>query len=68
MLTYVFGDTHGCYDITVELVAKVEAHAAGRHHRRVWLGDYIDRGSHSAQLVTYLIQSKVRQAARKTCF
>ena len=58
MLTYVFGDTHGCCDLAMELVAKVDTHAAGRDHRRVWLGDYIDRGSQSAQLVTYLIKSK----------
>ena len=45
MLTYVFGDTHGCYDLTMRLVAKVDAHSEGRDHRRVWLGDYIDRGS-----------------------
>jgi serine/threonine protein phosphatase 1 len=58
MLTYAFGDTHGFYEEALEIVAKVEAHAAGREHRRLWLGDYIDRGNQSAQLVEYLIQSK----------
>ena len=58
MLTYVFGDTHGCYDEAMELVAKVEADSGGREHRRLWLGDYIDRGKQSAQLVSYLVQSK----------
>ena len=58
MLTYVFGDTHGCYDLAMRLVAKVDAHSGGRAHRRVWLGDYIDRGNQSAQLVSYLIRSR----------
>jgi serine/threonine protein phosphatase 1 len=58
MLTYVFGDTHGCYDLATRLVAKVDAHSGGRAHRRVWLGDYIDRGTQSAQLVSYLIRSR----------
>jgi serine/threonine protein phosphatase 1 len=58
MLTYVFGDTHGCNDPMMKLVAKVEAHSGGRDHRRVWLGDYIDRGTQSAQLVSYLIRSR----------
>jgi serine/threonine protein phosphatase 1 len=61
MLTYVFGDTHGYHDEAMELAAEVEAHAAGREHRRIWLGDYIDRGSHSAQVVEYLIASKARR-------
>ena len=61
MLTYVFGDAHGFCDEAVQLAAKVEAHAAGREHRRIWLGDYIDRGPRSAQLVDFLIASKARR-------
>jgi serine/threonine protein phosphatase 1 len=58
MLTYVFGDAHGFYEEAVHLAGEVGAHAAGREHRRIWLGDYIDRGPHAAQLVDYLISSK----------
>jgi serine/threonine protein phosphatase 1 len=61
MLTYVFGDTHGYYEEAVQLAAAVETHAAGREHRRIWLGDYIDRGSHSAQVVEFLIASRSRR-------
>src|SRR5215204_3104350 len=59
MLTYVFGDTPGYFEKAMEVVGMVEAHAAGREHRRIWLGDYIDRGKQSADLVNYLIQSKM---------
>jgi serine/threonine protein phosphatase 1 len=58
MLPYAFGDTHGCYDLVMDLVGRLRLIQAGRDHRRFWLGDYIDRGSHSAHLVTYLIESK----------
>lgn len=61
MLTYVFGDVHGFCEEAMQLTAEVEAHAAGREHRRVWLGDYIDRGPHSAQIVEFLIASKARR-------
>jgi serine/threonine protein phosphatase 1 len=58
MLTYVFGDTHGCYNEALKVIEKVDSHAAGREHRRVWLGDYIDRGLQSAELVSYVIETR----------
>jgi serine/threonine protein phosphatase 1 len=61
MLTYVFGDIHGFFEEALQLAAEVDAHAAGREHRRIWLGDYIDRGDQSAQVVDYLISTKARR-------
>ncbi|WP_375457497.1 metallophosphoesterase family protein [uncultured Methylobacterium sp.] len=47
-LTYAIGDIHGCAGLLDGLLARIEAHAASRPHRLVFLGDYIDRGPDSA--------------------
>ena len=51
MLTYAIGDVHGCLDLLLELLDRVEADAAGRARRLVFLGDYIDRGPDSAGVI-----------------
>jgi hypothetical protein len=44
MLTYAVGDIHGCLDHLLRLLDRIEADAAGRRYRLVFVGDYIDRG------------------------
>ncbi|WP_431311042.1 metallophosphoesterase family protein [Methylobacterium nigriterrae] len=51
LLTYAIGDVHGCADLLDALLERIEAHRAGRPHRLVFLGDYIDRGPDSAGVV-----------------
>jgi Predicted phosphohydrolases len=51
MLTYAIGDIHGRHDLLRPLLEKIRGHAAGRPHRLVFLGDYIDRGHDSAAVV-----------------
>ena len=51
MLTYAVGDVHGCLTLLDDLLARVATHAAGRPHRLVLLGDYIDRGPDSKGVV-----------------
>lgn len=51
MLTYAVGDVHGCLALLDDLLAKVATHAAGRPHRLVMLGDYVDRGTDSKGVV-----------------
>ena len=60
-LTFAVGDIHGCLDKLQRLLAACEAHAAGRPSRYVFLGDYIDRGPQSRDVVDLLMQ---RQATR----
>lgn len=54
-LVYAIGDVHGCYDLFRDLLAKIAADAAesarGRRPIIIQLGDLIDRGPHSAQVV-----------------
>jgi serine/threonine protein phosphatase 1 len=52
MRTYVIGDIHGCLD---ELVYLVEALPLAPADRLIFLGDYIDRGPDSKEVVSYLV-------------
>lgn len=58
MRTYVIGDIHGCLD---ELVYLLEALPLEAPDRLIFLGDYIDRGPNSKEVVSYLI---LRQQTR----
>jgi serine/threonine protein phosphatase 1 len=54
-LSYAVGDIHGRFDLLEKALAAVDSHAAGRPHRLVFLGDYIDRGPESRRVVERLI-------------
>ncbi len=51
MLTFAIGDIHGRHDLLRILLRKISAHAEGRVHKLVFLGDYIDRGPDSAGVI-----------------
>lgn len=51
MLTFAIGDVHGRLDKLDTVLRAVESCADGRPHRRVFLGDYIDRGPESRAVV-----------------
>jgi len=57
MPTYVIGDVHGRYDLLSALERKIVADAAGLPGRKliIMLGDYIDRGPASAQVIGRLM-------------
>jgi serine/threonine protein phosphatase 1 len=52
MRTYVIGDIHGCLD---ELIYLLEALPLEAPDRLIFLGDYIDRGPNSKEVISYLI-------------
>lgn len=56
---YAIGDIHGRADLLERMDALISADAAGAPARRVivYLGDYIDRGLESAQVIDRLIES-----------
>ncbi len=58
MLTYAIGDIHGRADLLARLLARIEAHRAGRPRRLVFLGDAIDRGPDSAGAVAMVRDSR----------
>jgi len=54
---YAIGDVHGCLDLLESLLARVESELADSPRRRtsiIFLGDLIDRGPDSAQVVERL--------------
>lgn len=50
-MIYAIGDIHGCHDQLLVLLAKIKAHAGRRPYRGIFLGDYVDRGPKSRQVV-----------------
>jgi serine/threonine protein phosphatase 1 len=55
-LLYAIGDIHGCLDPLLTLEARIVADAQGAAGEKwlVYLGDYIDRGPKSAQVIDHL--------------
>lgn len=60
-LVYAVGDIHGRFDLLEKLVGMIEADAAERraeedikHCSLIFLGDYVDRGFQSKQVLDYL--------------
>lgn len=51
---FAIGDIHGCIDRLVALLGKIDADPT--RDQLVFLGDYIDRGPSSYEVVDYLIQ------------
>lgn len=50
-MIYAIGDIHGCHDQLLVLLAKIKAHAGHEPFLGVFLGDYIDRGPKSREVV-----------------
>ena len=51
MRTYVIGDIHGCYHALLALMNKLPIES---DDKIIFLGDYIDRGLHSKQVIDYV--------------
>jgi len=52
---YAIGDIHGRLDLLKALVAKINADAGDVPARKIFLGDYIDRGIYSREVIDYLM-------------
>jgi serine/threonine protein phosphatase 1 len=55
---FAIGDIHGCYDRLKALMEKIPIDFS--RDTLLFIGDYIDRGPQSAEVVDYLIQLKKR--------
>ena len=53
-LTYVIPDLHGRFDLLRDALAKIAEHAAGSFGTIVALGDYVDKGPDSRQIIERL--------------
>lgn len=54
-LTYAVPDIHGRLDLLELALEKIANHAAGRNGKLITLGDYIDRGPSSCQVIERLM-------------
>lgn len=50
---FAIGDIHGCYHLFKKMIAKLEL---TKTDRVVLLGDYIDKGSHSKEVIDYIFK------------
>jgi serine/threonine protein phosphatase 1 len=57
-LTYAIPDLHGRLDLLQSAIAKIAEHSAGKQSTVVTLGDYVDRGPSSRQVINRLISWK----------
>ncbi len=57
---YAVGDVHGRLDLLDELLKKIEEDAGTRSYQLVFLGDYVDRGPQSKQVIDRLIEVQKR--------
>ncbi|MGC1303406.1 MAG: metallophosphoesterase family protein [Caulobacteraceae bacterium] len=62
MLVYAIGDIHGRADLLANLLARIDEDSAGSDapRRLVLLGDYVDRGPGSREVIELLVQLKSR--------
>lgn len=67
MLTYAVGDVHGRADLLDALLGRIDAHAASRPRRLVFLGDYVDRGPASAPVLDRVRALQRRETLHVVC-
>jgi serine/threonine protein phosphatase 1 len=67
VLTYAVGDVHGSFTKLRNLIRHCEAHRDGQPFRMVFVGDYIDRGPHSREVVQLLIDFQARAPEAIVC-
>jgi serine/threonine protein phosphatase 1 len=65
--TFAIGDIHGCLRPLRRLLRACEAHAGGRTARYVFLGDYVDRGPDSRDVIELLMQTQQAAPADVVC-
>src|SRR5947208_8788908 len=67
ILTFAVGDIHGCYTKLANLHRRCLDQTDGRAHRFVFLGDYVDRGKRSQDVVNFLIKAQSRAPEQIVC-
>ncbi len=58
-LTYAIGDLHGRLDLLAAAFERISRHVAGRPFKIITLGDYIDRGPQSRQIIEHLMAGQL---------
>jgi serine/threonine protein phosphatase 1 len=66
-LTYAIGDVHGSFTKLANLIRHCRDHCGGHEYRIVCVGDYVDRGKRSREVVDHLIEAQAAAPGRLTC-
>lgn len=64
---YAIGDIHGRIDLAEKAISWIEDNSGCQPIHVVFLGDYIDRGSSSKQVLDFLMAGPRRSGDRYTC-
>jgi len=67
VLTYAIGDIHGSYTKLANLLRHCVDHCGSNTARFVLLGDYVDRGKRSREVVTLLIETQRKWPGQVVC-
>lgn len=67
MFTYAIGDIHGSYSKLARLLGHCQRHCGEAASRHVFVGDYVDRGRHSRDVVTLLMQMQAEAPETVVC-
>jgi serine/threonine protein phosphatase 1 len=67
ILTYAIGDIHGSYTKLANLLRHCIDHCGDNYARFVFLGDYVDRGKRSREVVTLLIETQTKWPSQVVC-
>jgi len=67
MLTYAIGDIHGSYRKLCALLGHCSKHRGAAEYRIIFLGDYIDRGPNSREVVDLLIDTRSQAPDQLIC-
>ena len=66
-LTYAVGDIHGCYTKLSNLLKSCMQHCGQNGFRFVFLGDYIDRGKRSREVIDLLMRTQASAPQQVVC-
>ena len=66
-LTFAIGDVHGCFDELRSLIELCRKSAGGLEHEFILLGDYVDRGPASNEVVAFLMREQAAGKCRLRC-
>ena len=69
MVLYAVGDIHGCANLLLKLREKISADAAKRSgpKKLIFLGDYVDRGPQSADVIDILMNGQPEGIDEQVC-
>lgn len=56
--TFAVGDVHGMYDHLIGIFTDIDEHRVDEDYRIVLLGDYVDRGPKSKQVIDFILKKQ----------